>query len=74
MFSVFNEVCGIIQSISHACCCIIFVSLCSNSGTISYKAQSQDEEALVRAAARLLMVFANKSGNIVGKHNGFGVF
>ncbi|XP_073287651.1 phospholipid-transporting ATPase 2-like isoform X2 [Primulina huaijiensis] len=36
-----------------------------SSGAISYKAQSQDEEALVRAAAQLLMVFENKSGNIV---------
>lgn len=32
-----------------------------------YKAQSQDEEALVQAAARLHMVFVNKSGNILGK-------
>lgn len=32
-----------------------------------YKAQSQDEEALVHAAAKLHMVFVNKNANIVGK-------
>lgn len=31
-----------------------------------YKAQSQDEEALVRAAASLHMVFVNKNANILG--------
>ena len=31
-----------------------------------YKAQSQDEDALVHAAARLHMVFFNKNGNILG--------
>lgn len=38
----------------------------SPSGTVSYKAQSQDEEALVRAAASLHMVFVNKNSNILG--------
>lgn len=33
-----------------------------------YKAQSQDEDALVHAAAKLHMVFSNKSGNILGKN------
>ncbi|MCE3051941.1 hypothetical protein HAX54_051232 [Datura stramonium] len=37
----------------------------SKAGAISYKAQSQDEEALVRAAARLNMVFLEKKGNIL---------
>ncbi|XP_073013887.1 phospholipid-transporting ATPase 2 isoform X1 [Typha latifolia] len=37
----------------------------SNSGTISYKAQSQDEDALVNAAARLHMVLISKNGNTV---------
>ncbi|XP_075518210.1 phospholipid-transporting ATPase 2 [Primulina tabacum] len=45
--------------------CNTVIPVKSNSGTISYKAQSQDEEALVRAAAQLLMVYARKSGNIV---------
>ena len=52
--------------------CLFFFSFfgncfCSKSGAISYKAQSQDEEALVRAAARLHMIFFNKSANILGK-------
>lgn len=45
------------------------MTLYSKSGAISYKAQSQDEEALVRAAARLHMIFENKNGNILGKLN-----
>ncbi|CAI9262076.1 unnamed protein product [Lactuca saligna] len=44
-------------------CCIGDI-LCP-SGTVSYKAQSQDEEALVRAAASLHMVFVNKNSNIL---------
>lgn len=52
--------------------CLFFFSFfgncfCSKSGAISYKAQSQDEEALVRAAARLHMIFFNKSANILGR-------
>lgn len=34
-----------------------------------YKAQSQDEEALVRAAAQLHLVFFNNNANILGKHH-----
>ncbi|KAF1858961.1 hypothetical protein Lal_00000783 [Lupinus albus] len=37
----------------------------SKSGDILYKAQSQDEDALVHAAAWLDMVFFNKNGNIL---------
>lgn len=33
---------------------------------VSYKAQSQDEEALVRAAAHLHMAFVNKSASFLG--------
>lgn len=47
--------------------CLLLLWLYSNGGTISYKALSQDEEALVCAAARLRMVFENKNGNILGK-------
>lgn len=39
----------------------------SKSGDILYKAQSQDEDALVRAAAQLHMIFVNKIANILGK-------
>ncbi|EYU20392.1 hypothetical protein ABFS82_01G016500 [Erythranthe guttata] len=45
--------------------CNTVIPVRSKSGAISYKAQSQDEEALVRAAARLHMVLANKNGNIL---------
>ncbi|KAG4968806.1 hypothetical protein JHK87_034457 [Glycine soja] len=37
----------------------------SKTGDILYKAQSQDEDALVHAASRLHMVYFNKSGNIL---------
>ncbi|XP_058724365.1 phospholipid-transporting ATPase 2-like isoform X2 [Vicia villosa] len=37
----------------------------SKTGDILYKAQSQDEDALVQAAAQLHMIFFNKSGNIL---------
>ncbi|KAL7250614.1 hypothetical protein ACSBR1_012609 [Camellia fascicularis] len=43
--------------------CNTVIPMRSKSGSISYKAQSQDEEALVRAAAYLHMVFVNKSAN-----------
>ncbi|GLU06387.1 hypothetical protein SLE2022_234270 [Rubroshorea leprosula] len=45
--------------------CNTVVPIKSKSGAISYKAQSQDEDALVNAAARLHMVYANKNGNIL---------
>lgn len=50
---------------------IIFLYLSaffSKSGNILYKAQSQDEDALVNAAAYLHMVFVNKSANILGEN------
>uniref|UniRef100_A0A1S3ZMV4 Phospholipid-transporting ATPase n=1 Tax=Nicotiana tabacum TaxID=4097 RepID=A0A1S3ZMV4_TOBAC len=45
--------------------CNTVVPVQSKAGAISYKAQSQDEEALVRAAARLNMIFLEKKGNIL---------
>lgn len=45
--------------------CNTVIPIKSPSGTVSYKAQSQDEEALVRAAASLHMVFVNKNSNIL---------
>ncbi|OIT36174.1 PREDICTED: phospholipid-transporting ATPase 2 [Nicotiana attenuata] len=45
--------------------CNTVVPVQSKAGAISYKAQSQDEEALVRAAAGLNMVFLEKKGNIL---------
>ena len=43
------------------------IIICSQTGSISYKAQSQDEDALVQAAARLHMAFFNKNANILGR-------
>ncbi|KAM7490496.1 hypothetical protein LguiA_033417 [Lonicera macranthoides] len=45
--------------------CNTVIPIQSKSGAISYKAQSQDEEALVRAAARLHMIFFHKNANIL---------
>ncbi|KAL6976134.1 Alanine aminotransferase 2 [Sarracenia purpurea var. burkii] len=45
--------------------CNTVIPMQSKSGSISYKAQSQDEDALVRAAAGLHMVFVNKNANIL---------
>ncbi|KAK2424609.1 Alanine aminotransferase 2 [Trifolium repens] len=45
--------------------CNTVVPTRSKTGDILYKAQSQDEDALVQAAAQLHMVFFNKSGNIL---------
>ncbi|CAK9138407.1 unnamed protein product [Ilex paraguariensis] len=43
--------------------CNTVIPIQSKSGEILYKAQSQDEEALVRAAAHLHMIFVNKNAN-----------
>ncbi|XP_052178422.1 phospholipid-transporting ATPase 2 isoform X3 [Diospyros lotus] len=45
--------------------CNTVIPIQSKSGSISYKAQSQDEEALVRAAAHLHMVLVNNNVNIL---------
>ncbi|KAJ7549483.1 hypothetical protein O6H91_07G055400 [Diphasiastrum complanatum] len=45
--------------------CNTVVPICSANGAISYKAQSQDEEALVNAAARLHVVLLSKRGNVL---------
>ena len=45
----------------------------SSSGIVSYKAQSQDEEALVRAAASMHMAFVNKNSNILGMNPSFSL-
>lgn len=46
--------------------CAYFLLNSSKKGDIVYKSQSQDEEALVQAAARLRMVLVNKSANTLG--------
>lgn len=45
----------------------LFLFFFSKCGNILYKAQSQDEDALVNAAAYLHMVFVNKNANILGE-------
>uniref|UniRef100_A0A2P2LF58 Phospholipid-transporting ATPase 2-like n=1 Tax=Rhizophora mucronata TaxID=61149 RepID=A0A2P2LF58_RHIMU len=45
--------------------CNTVVPVQSKIGDILYKAQSQDEDALVRAAAKMHMVFFNKNGNFL---------
>ncbi|KAL3629997.1 Alanine aminotransferase 2 [Castilleja foliolosa] len=58
----------VIQFLIVMALCNTVIPVRSKSGDILYKAQSQDEEALVRAAARLHMVLGNKNGNIVDIH------
>ncbi|XVE66170.1 hypothetical protein DITRI_Ditri08aG0058800 [Diplodiscus trichospermus] len=43
--------------------CNTVIPVKSKTGAILYKAQSQDEDALVNAAARLHMVYVNKNAN-----------
>ncbi|XP_021894272.1 phospholipid-transporting ATPase 2 [Carica papaya] len=45
--------------------CNTVVPVQSKTGAISYKAQSQDEDALVHAAAEMHMVFVNRNANIL---------
>lgn len=54
--------------------CNTVIPVQSKTGAISYKAQSQDEDALVHAAAKLLMVLFNRNANILEiKFNGIGI-
>lgn len=46
---------------------MLFHPYCSKNGSISYKAQSQDEDALVHAAAQLNMIYTRKNGNFLGR-------
>jgi hypothetical protein len=39
---------------------------CSAGGALFYKAQSQDEDALVQAAAQLQVLLCSKMGSVVG--------
>ncbi|KAG7983659.1 hypothetical protein I3843_04G117800 [Carya illinoinensis] len=45
--------------------CNTVIPVKSKSGDILYKAQSQDEDALVHAAVQLHMVFVNRNANII---------
>ncbi|CAM8958804.1 unnamed protein product [Rhodiola kirilowii] len=45
--------------------CNTVIPVQSKNGAISYKAQSQDEDALVHAAAQLNMIYMRKNGNFL---------
>ncbi|CAM8958800.1 unnamed protein product [Rhodiola kirilowii] len=47
--------------------CNTVIPVQSKNGAISYKAQSQDEDALVHAAAQLNMIYMRKNGNFLGR-------
>ncbi|CAK7322729.1 unnamed protein product [Dovyalis caffra] len=53
----------VVRSLTVMAICNTVVPVQSKTGAILYKAQSQDEDALVHAAAKLNMVFVNKNGN-----------
>eukprot|EP00268_Persea_americana_P027236 TRINITY_DN2667_c0_g1_i2.p1 TRINITY_DN2667_c0_g1~~TRINITY_DN2667_c0_g1_i2.p1 ORF type:complete len:1108 (+),score=144.64 TRINITY_DN2667_c0_g1_i2:417-3740(+) len=56
---------NVIRFLTVMAICNTVVPLKSKSGAISYKAQSQDEDALVQAAAHLHMVLISKNGNTI---------
>ena len=49
------------------CCSLKSFHTFSNDGTVSYKAQSQDEEALVTAASNLNMMLISKDSSTAGQ-------
>ncbi|KAK3145027.1 hypothetical protein QOZ80_4AG0321700 [Eleusine coracana subsp. coracana] len=53
----------VIKSLMVMALCNTVVPIKSNDGTVSYKAQSQDEEALVNAASNLNMMLITKDSN-----------
>ncbi|XP_043701516.1 phospholipid-transporting ATPase 2-like isoform X2 [Telopea speciosissima] len=55
----------VIQFLMVMAICNTVIPIKSQNGAITYKAQSQDEDALVHAAAHLHMALINKSGNIL---------
>ncbi|CAA7402088.1 unnamed protein product [Spirodela intermedia] len=62
---VVNNVPDVVRFLTVMSICNSVVPTKSPSGEISYKAQSQDEDALVNAAAHLHMVFVNRNGNVL---------
>ncbi|XP_010276647.1 PREDICTED: phospholipid-transporting ATPase 2 [Nelumbo nucifera] len=63
--AVSNNSPDVIRFLTVMAICNTVVPTKSKSGAISYKAQSQDEDALVRAASHLHMTFFNKNANIL---------
>lgn len=63
--AIANKVPEVVKFLTVMAICNTVVPLKSASGSISYKSQSQDEEALVNAASCLHMVLISKTGNFV---------
>ncbi|XP_026411858.1 phospholipid-transporting ATPase 2-like [Papaver somniferum] len=63
--AVANSNPDVIRFLTVMAICNTVIPIKSKSGKITYKAQSQDEDALVNAAAHLHMVFVNKNSNIL---------
>lgn len=63
--AISSNVPSVIRFLTVMAICNTVIPIKSNGGVISYKAQSQDEAALVKAAAQLHMVLISKIGNIV---------
>ncbi|XP_039049268.1 phospholipid-transporting ATPase 2-like [Hibiscus syriacus] len=55
----------VIQFVTVMAICNTVIPIKRKTGAILYKAQSQDEDALVNAAAQLHMVYTNKNANIL---------
>ncbi|KAK8537214.1 hypothetical protein V6N12_043387 [Hibiscus sabdariffa] len=55
----------VVQFLTVMAICNTVIPIKSKTGAILYKAQSQDEDALVNAAAQLHMVYVNKNANIL---------
>lgn len=63
--AVINKVPDVVKFLTVMAICNTVVPHRSANGTVSYKSQSQDEEALVNAAAHLHMVLLEKTGNLL---------
>ncbi|KAH9325750.1 hypothetical protein KI387_005928, partial [Taxus chinensis] len=63
--AVINKVPDIVKFLTVMAICNTVVPHRSASGTLCYKSQSQDEEALVNAAAHLHMILTKKTGNLL---------
>ncbi|KAK8599355.1 hypothetical protein V6N13_077281 [Hibiscus sabdariffa] len=55
----------VVQFLTVMAICNTVIPMKSKTGAILYKAQSQDEDALVNAAAQLHMAYVNKNANIL---------
>ncbi|KAJ6809324.1 phospholipid-transporting ATPase 2 [Iris pallida] len=63
--AISNNVPDVIKFLTVMSICNTVIPIKRNNGKILYKAQSQDEDALVNAAARLHMTLLSKSGNVL---------